>query len=105
MASIDLLIEDDDLVLSAIGEPKLVSGADCVAQDLRHMIREKAYAWKMIGERSKTKIQALCTEIELEMEDDERIYPGTASVSLSVESLICNAETLEGEAVSLVVPV
>lgn len=105
MASTDLLIENDDIVLSAIGEPRLVSGVNCVAQDLRHMIREKGYAWKMIGERNRTTIQALCTEIELEIENDDRIFPGTASVVLNGEKLICNAETLESEAINLVVSI
>jgi hypothetical protein len=95
--SIDLFIQDDDMVFSSIGEPLLVTGVDCVAQDIRHMIREKAYAWKMIGERNQTTIAALCTEIEIEVENDERIYPGTASVSLSGEKLICEAQTVEGE--------
>ncbi|MBJ7536947.1 DUF2590 family protein [Marinomonas transparens] len=103
MTSIDLLIQDDDIVLSDIGEPLLVEGVNCVAQDLRHMIREKAYAWRMIGERNKTTIAALCTDIELEMENDERIYPGTASVSLSGESLICEAQTVDGERVVVTV--
>lgn len=97
MPSIDLLIQDDDIVLSSIGEPLLVEGVNCVAQDIRHMIREKAYAWRMIGERGQVKVAALCTEIEIEMEKDERIYPGTASVSLSGEMLICEAQTVAGE--------
>ncbi|MGO3406748.1 DUF2590 family protein [Marinomonas sp.] len=101
MASIDLLIVDDDLDLSGIGEPQLVNGTDCVAQDLRHMIREKGYAFRMIGERNKTKIAALCTEIELEIENDERIYPGTASAVLSGENLICIAQTVEDERVEV----
>lgn len=103
MASIDLLIVDDDLDLSGIGEPLLVNGTDCVAQDLRHMIREKGYAWRMIGERNRTSVAALCTEIELEMENDERIYPGTANVSLSGENLICEAQTIAGERVTVTV--
>ncbi len=97
MPSIDLLIQDDDIVLSSIGEPLLVEGVNCVAQDIRHMIREKGYAWRMIGERNQTTIKALCTEIEIEVENDERIYPGTASVNLSGEKLICEAQTVEGE--------
>ena len=97
MPSIDLLIQDDDIVLSSIGEPLLVEGVNCVAQDIRHMIREKGYAWRMIGERNQTTINALCTEVEIEMENDERIYPGTANVTLSGESLICEAQTVEGE--------
>lgn len=97
MPSIDLLIQDDDIVLSSIGEPLLVEGVSCVAQDVRHMIREKGYAWRMIGERGQIKVAALCTEIEIEMENDERIYPGTARVSLSGETLICEAQTVAGE--------
>jgi hypothetical protein len=97
MPSIDLLIQDDDMVFSSIGEPLLVTGVDCVAQDICNMIREKGYALRMIGERNQTTINALCTEIEIEMENDERIYPGTASVSLSGEKLICEAQTVEGE--------
>lgn len=97
MPSIDLLIQDDDMVFSSIGEPLLVTGVDCVAQDIRHMIREKGYVWRMIGERNQTTINALCTEIEIEMENDERIYPGTANVTLSGESLICEAQTVDGE--------
>ncbi|RBO83439.1 DUF2590 family protein [Marinomonas aquiplantarum] len=103
MASIDLLIKDDDLDLSAIGEPLLVSGGDCVAQDLRHMIREKAYAFKLIGERNPTTISALCTDIEIQMENDERVYPGTASVALNGDSLMCEAQTVFGERITVTV--
>jgi len=63
------------------------------------MIREKGYAWRLIGERNKTKVSALCTSIELEIENDDRIYPGTANVYLSGESLICEAQTVQGEKV------
>ena len=97
MPSIDLLIQDDDIVLSRSGEPLLVTGVDCVAQDIRHMIREKGYAWRMIGERNQTAVIALCTEIEIEVENDERIYPGTANVVLSGEVQICEARTVNGE--------
>jgi hypothetical protein len=97
MPSIDLLIQDDDMVFSSIGEPLLVTGVDCVAQDIRHMIREKGYAWRMIGERNQTTIKVLCTEIEKAVENDDRIYPGTASVSLSGEKLICEAQTVDSE--------
>ncbi len=103
MPSIDLLIQDDDFVLSSIGEPQLVEGVNCVAQDIRHMIREKAYAFKMIGERNPTTISELCTDIEIDMENDERIYPGTASATLSGESLICEAQTVEGERLTVTV--
>lgn len=97
MASIDLLIEDDDFVLSGVGEPELTSLADCVAQDLRHMIREKGYAILMVGERNLVSLAAVAKEIELEIENDSRIYPGTASVELDGEVLTCVAQTIDGE--------
>jgi len=103
MPSIDLLIENDDIVLSSIGEPLLVEGVNCVAQDIRHMIIEKGYAWRMIGERNPVKIAAICKEIEIEMENDERIYPGTADVYLDGESLICEAQTIAGEKITVIV--
>lgn len=97
MASIDLLIEDDDLVLSSVSEPELTSLADCVAQDLRHMIREKGYAILMVGERNPVSLMAAAKVIELEIENDSRIYPGTASVELDNNVLTCVAQTIEGE--------
>ncbi len=103
MPSIDLFIENDDIVLSSIGEPLLVEGVNCVAQDIRHMIIEKGYAWRMIGERNQTTIAAICTEIEIEMENDERIYPGTANVYLDGESLICEAKTVADEKITVTV--
>jgi len=103
MPSIDLLIQDDDIVLSSIGEPELTRGVNCVAQDIRHMIREKGYAWRLIGERNQTKVSALCTSIELDIENDDRIYPGTANVYLSGEKLICAAQTVADEEVVITI--
>lgn len=103
MPSIDLLIQDDDIVLSSIGEPLLVEGVNCVAQDIRHMIIEKGYAWRMIGERNPVKIAAICTEIEIEMEDDERILAGTARVNLVNEKLLCEGQTIAGEKITVTV--
>ncbi len=99
MTSIDLLIQDDDLVLSGIGEPVLISAAQCIAQDLRHMIREKGYGVQLVGQRSRVKVLAIAKAVEIEMENDERIYPGTAQVRLIGEELICMAKTVDGEAI------
>lgn len=100
MINIDLLIQDDDLVLSSIGEPALTKDADCIAQDLRHMIREKGYAVQLVAERNPVTIAATKKRIELEMEEDRRIYPGTARVELINESLICTAKTLDGDSIN-----
>ena len=102
MSSFDLKIKNDDLVLSSIGEPELVTSAWCVAQDLRHMIRENGYAVELVGERNRVKVAAATKAIELAMEDDDRVYPGTAAVTLDGERLICIAKTIEGERVEVV---
>lgn len=98
---IDLRIENDDFVLSSMGEPALISAAACVAQDLKHMIREKGYAFSMVGERNEVNIATLCTQIEIEMENDSRIYPGTAVVSMQSDKLTCTARTLDNEVIEV----
>ena len=101
MDSIDLSIIDDDLVLNQLGEPELRAEADCIAQDLRHMLRERGYAFSMIGERNQVTLSTLATQIEIEMENDTRIYPGTAKVALGGEVLSCSARTLNNEAIEV----
>jgi len=101
MDSIDLSIIEDDLVLNQLGEAELRKEAECIAQDLRHMLREMGYAFSMIGERSAAKLAALSTQIEIEMENDSRIYPGTAKVAILGEVLTCSARTLNNEAIEV----
>lgn len=101
MDSIDLSIIEDDLVLNQLGEPALRTEADCITQDLRHMLRERGYAFSMIGERSLVKLATLATQVEIEMENDTRIYPGTAKVALVGEVLNCSARTLNNEAIEV----
>lgn len=101
MSNFDLKIINDDLIMSPIGEPELVTGAWCVAQDLRHMIREHGYAVELIGERNRVKVAATTKAIELAIEEDDRVYPGTAAVTLDKERLICVAKTVEGEHVEV----
>lgn len=102
MGSFDLKIVNDDLVLSSIGEPDLITAAFCVAQDLRHMIREHGYAVELVGERNRVKVAVATKAIELAMEEDDRVYPGTAAVKLDGERLICTAKTVDGERVEVV---
>ena len=101
MDMIDLRIENDDLVLNSNGEPELVTGVECIAQDLVHMLREKGYAFSLIGERNQVNINTVCLGIEIEMENDSRIYPGTANAELIGGELICTARTLDNESVKV----
>lgn len=95
-ANIDLFITDDDLTLSSTGEPYLVSGRLAIAQDIKHMIREKGYAVRMIGERSTDLRQHYMKLIEIEMEEDRRLIPGTAKVTEeNINTLMVTANTIE----------
>ena len=79
MNSTDLLITDDDLTLVS-GDARPIKDRDCIAQDIKHMIREKGYAARMVGNRNNLEIAQLAQEIEIEMELDTRLVPGTAEV-------------------------
>ena len=81
MSDIDLLINQNDLTLSGNGEPLLVTGRACVAQDMTHMIRENAYAEQMIANRNQYELARLAQTIEIKMEEDRRIVPGSARVT------------------------
>ena len=99
--SIDLLIVNDDLVLSGIGEPALISSTACVSQDLRHMLRENGYLVSLIGERNPVTIVATTKSIELEMEEDARIYPGSAEVAFTNDTLLCTARTVDNDEIKV----
>lgn len=77
----DLKIIDDDLVLDAHGEPELVTDLGCIAQDIKHMIRESGLSVQIVGERDPETRQLLIKKIEILMESDLRIVPGTAHIN------------------------
>ncbi|WP_102794295.1 DUF2590 family protein [Bowmanella denitrificans] len=81
MNDIDILITDDDLTLDGVREPQLVDGRRSIAQDIKHMIRETGHVVQMIGERSSDKRAHFMKLIEIAVEEDRRIVPGTARVT------------------------
>ncbi len=92
---IDLLVTGDDLTLDAGKNPVFVTDRDCIAQDIKHAIRESGLLVRMIGERDKGAVAWLMNEIEILVEDDLRIQPGTASVTFAeTERIVITAETL-----------
>ncbi len=103
MSNIDLLIIGDDLALNAVGEPALTATeTGCIAQDLRHMIRERGYAIQAVADNNPVTRANLMTIIELQVEEDRRIRPGTANVMyLGNGQFNCSAETETGESVSI----
>jgi len=82
---IDLLIEDGDFVLNTGNEPVTCNNRKSIQQDIAHAILESGLLTELIGERSPTLRADILTRLELLIEDDERIIPGT--IKLTEETL------------------
>ncbi len=93
---IDLLITDRDFTLNSGNEPVLCDNRVSIAQDCVHAIIESGLATQLVGERSPTLRADLRNQIEMLVEDDERIIPGTVRVSEeSLVKLWITAETYD----------
>ncbi|WP_312156345.1 DUF2590 family protein [Lelliottia nimipressuralis] len=77
----DLLITGKDFALDSGGEPDLCNNRDSIAQDVVHMIIESALTKSLVGERSPVRRYDILQQLELLVETDERIVPGTVSIS------------------------
>ncbi|HIE4715895.1 TPA: DUF2590 family protein [Klebsiella pneumoniae] len=78
---IDLLITNDDFVLNTGNEPVLCNNRKSIGQDVIHSIIESGLATELIAERSPTLRGDIFTRMELLIEDDERLIPGTVSIT------------------------
>ncbi|MFP2319338.1 DUF2590 family protein [Enterobacter ludwigii] len=78
---IDLLIENGNFVLNTGKEPELCNNRKSIGQDIIHSILESGLATQLVGERSPTLRADIFTQLELLIEEDERIVPGTVEVS------------------------
>ncbi|AMG52360.1 TPA: DUF2590 family protein [Citrobacter amalonaticus] len=78
---IDLLIENGDFSLNAGNEPELCNNRKSIGQDIIHAIIESGLATQLIAERSPTLRADIFTQLELLVENDERIVPGTVEIS------------------------
>lgn len=106
---VDLLIVDNNLVLDQNGLPQLIGGHQVISQDLIHRIQDKGLVLDLLGERSATSIKQIKNRIQLTCEEDQRVIPGSVSVSFditnqSVGALNIQAQTNEGD-LKLAVPV
>jgi hypothetical protein len=77
---IDLLIHDNDLVLDPSQQPLLIEDRASIAQDIAHMIRDSGLLVTLVAERSRQRQADCILQLELLVEDDERLLPGTARV-------------------------
>lgn len=77
---VDLLVENGAWVLDAGSQPRMTSDRHSIGQDIQHRLMESGLASKLIGERSATLRADVMTEIELQVESDVRLVPGTINV-------------------------
>ncbi|OLF56567.1 DUF2590 family protein [Pseudomonas chlororaphis] len=78
---IDLLIEGNDLVLDPSRQPRLIEDRASIAQDIAHMIRESGLLVTLVAERSRNRQADCILQLELLVEADERLVPGTARIT------------------------
>lgn len=74
---IDLLITDNDLTLDPSNQPVLIEDRASIAQDIGHMIRESGLLKALVAERSRLRRADCIQQLELLIETDERLVPGT----------------------------
>lgn len=90
----DLLITDNDLTFDALGEPLLVYDADCIAQDIKHLIRESGLMVEIIGQRDNIKVRSNLQKLTLLIEEDVRLVPGTVVITqIDTETFYITATT------------
>ncbi|EGQ9714869.1 DUF2590 family protein [Vibrio alginolyticus] len=84
----DILIENGDVVLDAGRNPILIQGRAVIAQDIKHAIIESNLAVDLIAERSPSKKADIRTKLELLVEEDVRLVPGTVRLEEPTEGTI-----------------
>ena len=78
---VDVLVENGAWVLDAGSQPRMTADRHSIGQDIQHRLMESGLASKLIGERSATLRADVQTEIELQVEGDVRLIPGTIYVT------------------------
>lgn len=77
---VDLLIAGNDLVLDPSQQPLLIDDRASIAQDIAHMIRESGLLVTLVAERDSLRQRDGLQQMELLVEADERLVPGTARI-------------------------
>lgn len=77
---VDLLIQNNDLVLDPSRQPLEITDRACIAQDIAHMIRESGLLVTLVAERNRLKQRDCIGQLELLVETDERLVPGTVRI-------------------------
>lgn len=77
---IDLRITNNDLTLDPSAQPVLVDDRASIAQDIAHMIRESGLLVTLLAERDRFRQADCIQQLELLVENDERLVPGTVQI-------------------------
>lgn len=78
---VDLLIVGNDFALDASRQPVPIEDRACIAQDIAHMVRESGLLVALVAERSRLIQRDYIQQIELLVEQDIRLVPGTARIT------------------------
>jgi hypothetical protein len=93
---VDLLIVDNDLTLDPSNQPRLIDDRACIAQDIAHMIRDSGLLVTLVAERDRLRQRDCIQQMELLVEADERLVPGTAHITqLEPGQYLVTAKTLK----------
>ncbi|QSB20616.1 DUF2590 family protein [Pseudomonas sp. 15A4] len=99
---VDLLIEHNDLALDPSHQPRLIDDRGCIAQDIAHMIRDSGLLVTLVAERDRLRQRDCIQQLELLVEADERLVPGTAKIrTLESGVYLVTAKTLKFGAVEI----
>ena len=91
---IDLNIVDGDFVFNQSLSADTLQAANVIAQDVKHRIIESGILVRLIKLRNVNGIAQMLTELELEVEKDNRLKPGTILVNYNTDrTLSIEAET------------
>jgi len=100
---IDLHIVDGDFVFNDSLSEELLQESNVIAQDVKHRIIESGILVKLVKLRNVNGISQILTELELEVEKDDRLKPGTIFVNYNTDNtLTIEAQTREYGTVQLV---
>lgn len=84
----DILIEKGDVVLDAGRNPVMIQDRAVIAQDIKHAIIGSHLAVDLIAERSPSKKADIRTQLELLVEEDVRLVPGTVRLETPRDGMI-----------------
>lgn len=100
---IDLLITNNDLTLDPSNQPLLVDDRASIAQDIGHMIRESGLLVTLVAERDRFRQADCIQQLELLVENDVRLVPGTVRILGEGEGkYLVTAKTVEFGSVEVV---